>query len=121
MTRAARRLMLEWLIRGLTLRLFVNERTPRDGDAADDYTEMSSGGYRPLGIHETDWRTTQDRFTVKAPLAFTFTGSGQDVTGWYLTRGDVLIKAERLDEVFPVRLRDDRLEVKPWLELTKGD
>ena len=118
MMKAARRLLLETLIRGTTLRLFTNDRAPKDGDSSDDYKEPDSG-YRPIGLHDSDWKLTGDKAAASAQR-FEFTGKGQEIRGWFLTKGSVLIHAERMKEPFLPRIAGDWLEVKAWLEI-KGN
>ncbi len=118
MMKAARRLLLETLIRGTTLRLFTNDRAPKDGDSSDDYKEPDSG-YRPIGLHDSDWKLTGDKAAASVQR-FSFTGRGQEIRGWFLTKGSVLIHAERMKEPFLPRIAGDWLEVKAWVEI-KGD
>lgn len=94
--------------RPMTLRLYVNNRTPEDGDGLNNYLEADGAGYGSKDLEPGQW-TIEARGIARAiypELAFTFTEELGRVYGYFITRGDDLMWAER----FP----NGPFEVKRW-------
>lgn len=86
----------------LTLKLFVNDKTPVDGDTSASYTEMSTQGYAAKTLLPANWTVAQDG-NDKAEASYaeqqwTFDGTGGSTTiyGYYIVdAADVVRWAER--------------------------
>lgn len=74
-----------------TLRLFVNDVTPADGDTAATYTEAAGGGYAPKSLAGQNWSVALVAGVATATYAeqvFTLTGAltgDAVVRGWFAT------------------------------------
>lgn len=122
-TYAGEAALLQALIdRGLTLRLFCNDRRPKRGDRAADYKEASFPGYSPIKLAASVWKVEQG--TAKSPTVATApyqmflrttAGDREDVYGWYLTAPDgAVVCAERFEGApWDVARGRDAVEVRP--------
>ena len=106
-----------------TLRLFVNNHTPANGDTEADYTEAAGGGYAAIPLDETAWTTTPGSPTasVQPQQTFTFTGAltaNASIYGYYVTDdNDKLVYAEKLAAPFQPQNLGDNLKVTARLTL----
>lgn len=83
------------------LRLFVNDITPAEEDDLGDYIEASGGGYAAKTI-SGGWAGSivlGDAQVAITIASFTFSGAlttNPTIYGWYLTRGSVLVMADKM-------------------------
>lgn len=82
----------------LVLKLYSNNVTPAETDAAAAYTECAISGYSAITLTPGSWTTTEGApsETAYAQQTFTLTAGG-DVYGYYMTRsgGGRIALAER--------------------------
>lgn len=73
----------------LVLRLFTNNKTPAEGDAASDYTEAAGFGYSPITLTGSNWGAASegDPSSIAHPeQTFAFNGALGNVYGYFLTQ-----------------------------------
>lgn len=75
----------------LTLRLYVNNKTPEDSDTVSDYTEASGFGYSAIALNAANWDFTTvsgvSTATYNSVQTFTFTSGPVVIYGYYVTDG----------------------------------
>ena len=107
-----------------TLKLFVSNTTPAEGDTAGTYTEMSTLGYAAITLVRANWTVATVTGTTTADYpqqTFTFTaGSAVNVYGYYIieTTSGVLLWAERFsDGPYPIANTGDQIKITPKISL----
>src|SRR5262245_10419469 len=118
----------------LSLRLFVNDKTPGLADVVADYEEMTGHDYAPKTLAAGDWTLTPADASLNTPAKavappqrFIFTAAGQvtDVYGAFLvglTSGR-LWGAQRFADPVPYRIQNagDEIDVPaPTVRLRTG-
>lgn len=113
--------------RDLTLRLYVNDKTPVDTDVTSDYVEASGGGYAPKTLINGSWtiNTANDPSDAVYPQqTFTFSGpltGNAKIYGYFVTNADgVLIWAERFSVFFQPANNGDSVNITPRFQKSKG-
>lgn len=106
----------------LRLRLYSNDRVPFFEDTFESYTEVSGGAYNSKELFGDSWIVSADTVpaVVSYPeVAFTFNGTPvvNVVHGYFVTRGDVLMWAERLQVPFYVANKGDQIRITPRFTL----
>lgn len=111
----------------LTLKLYCNDKTPVDTDAATDYTEAAGGGYTAKTLTNGSWVLSTVIGIVQAAYAqqvFTFTGeltTNLTVYGYYIVDDDgVLQWAERFDTAATPYINGNHIDVTPIFQGSKG-
>ena len=104
----------------LTLRLFVNDKTPAPADTSASYTEFSGMGYSAMTLTTTSWSTSSVSGTAEAsyPIqTWTFTAGGPVTAfGYYVTdASSKVIFAERFDSPYVVENAGDIIKITPKL------
>ncbi len=97
----------------LELHLFMSDTTPAITDVVGDYTEANFTGYAAITLTGTDFVVTALPIEhPKKTFESTASSQNQDVYGYYLTAGGVLIGAERFsDGPYNVNNNGDEVEV----------
>lgn len=106
----------------LTIKLYVNDKAPADGDTAADFTEMSTHGYASKSIATTDWAVTDNAGAAEATATaqvWTFTAApAVTVFGYFVVdAAGVLRWAERFSTSFLVEFANDTATVTPKFTL----
>ena len=104
----------------LVLRLFTNNITPSETDAADSYTEAAGYDYSPITLPGANWTVTEGAPTnaAYAQQIFTFTGALGNVYGYYMTRstGGRIALAERFtDGPYNIVNNGDKSKITPQI------
>lgn len=104
---------LKHRISGLTLRLFINDAVP--GEGLVKFTEANGAGYMPLTLVDSQWAISRkDKvWAANYPAqTFLFNGPLGKVYGVYLTRGSLIVAAERFsDGPYDITLLGDKIQV----------
>jgi len=116
--------MLETIVRqDLTLRLFINDKTPAWWDKASGYVEPKGNGYFPIPLKWAEWEVTvAPPITASYPeQLFTFTGAVGDVYGYYVLhdKSGVMMWAERFPNA-PFQIKNEGDQIKIELTLKYG-
>ena len=116
-------IMLEALVnktapQSLTLKLFTNDKTPAEGDAANAYTEATGNGYASVTLTPASWTATPGAPSqVEHPqVTFTFTGALGSVYGYFLVQAvsGLLVAAERFsDGPYVIVNNGDQIKITP--------
>ena len=116
-------IMLEALVnktapQSLVLKLFTNDKTPAEGDAAGAYTEASGNGYASVALTPASWTTAAGAPSqVEYPqVTFTFTGALGSVYGYFIvqTTSGLLVAAERFsDGPYVIVNNGDQIKITP--------
>lgn len=123
-TRAAVVESLRYETRGpLMLRLYANDFTPHRGQTLAEFTEAAFPGYAPIPLGEFA-DAGDDAVTLRHPKCTFRLAEDLDIPanvwGWYLTRGDAVIRAARLADGHgkPTRLKiaGSRVEITPTVK-----
>lgn len=106
----------------LTIKLYVNDKVPEDGDVAADFTEMSTHGYGAKTLAPGGWTVVDDAGAAVATAAeqvWSFTAaSAVTVYGYYVVDGSgALCWAERLSSNFIVEFAGDTAKITPKFSL----
>ena len=109
----------------MIIHLYVNDKTPVEGDNLVSFSEMSTQGYVSQVLTRANWVVSSAAgvSTAQYPqLVFTFDGTGDDtnVYGYYITTNDgaeKLLWAERFPNAITVRNNGDQIKVTPKMEL----
>jgi len=108
-----------------TLKLYVNDVTPADGDTAASYTEMSTLGYADKALTKASWVVAQNAGVAEGSYAaqtWTFSaGTAVTVYGYFLvdsTTG-VLLWSERFGAGKVVQFGGDQIIITPKITLSK--
>ena len=114
-------------VTNLTLKLFVNDKTPADTDIATDYTVAVGGGYVDKTLTAGSWVCSIATNIAQAAYAqqeWVFTGpltTNLTIYGYYIVDGSAVLQwAERLDTPFTPNINGDTLRVTPIYKLSKG-
>lgn len=119
----------EWLKRVLkdvnnqTLKLFVNNKTPAEGDVAGDYTEMSTHSYAAKTLAKADWTiaTVVNVTSATQPQqTWTFTSaSAVTVYGYFIVDAvtGLLLWAEKFTYAQVVLSVDTPIKLTPIISL----
>lgn len=109
----------------LTLKLYVNDIVPADGDTASTYTEFGAvQGYTSKSLVPANWTIAQSGGKAEATYAqqtWSFTG-GTPVTvyGYFVVdAGGVLRWAERFSASKVVQFNGDQILITPKFTLSK--
>jgi len=102
------------------LKLFVNDKTPAEGDTAGSYTEMSTQGYASKSLAGGSWSITPGApsSAAYAQQTWTFDGTGgaTNVYGYFVVQAvsGILMFAERFTGApFAVANNGDQIKVTP--------
>ena len=104
-----------------TLKLFVNNVTPAEGDTAGSYTEMSTQGYASKALTGTSWVVTPGApsSAAYAQQTWTFDGTGGAtvVYGYYVVQAvsGVLMFAERFATPPTIANNGDQIKLTPTI------
>ena len=106
----------------VSLRLYTNDKTPAEGDAKADYTELNKAGYASVTLTGANWAITMDGATAGASFSqVTFTLTGQCTCyGYHVTAsGDVraLFAEKFTDGPYVIPSGGGSVKVTPNLEL----
>lgn len=106
----------------LTIKLYVDDKTPGDGDTAAGFTEMSTHGYSAKTITPGDWTVADDAGVAVATAVeqvWSFTAAAPvTVFGYYVVdAAGVLRWAERLNSNFIVEFAGDTAKITPKFSL----
>lgn len=107
------------------LRLYVNDKTPADGDVAGDYTQMSTLGYAAKTLTMASWVVAQNGGVaegVYAQQTWTFTaGTPVPVYGYYVVDSGTgtLLWAERFVASKTVQNDGDQIKITPKFTFEK--
>lgn len=107
-----------------TLKLYVNNITPGEGDSAGSYTAATGFGYVDKTLTSTIWSvvtdgggTTEATYTQQT---WVFTGALGNVYGYFVIRTDsgVLLWAERFsDGPYNIANNGDEIRLTPKIQL----
>jgi len=107
-------------VENLTLKLYVNNVTPAEGDTAASYTEMSTQGYVAKALTGASWTVTggapSDATAALQTWTFDGTGGLTQVYGYFLvgTTSALLYWAERFsDGPYPIANNGDKINLTP--------
>lgn len=107
-----------------TLRLFINDVTPRrTDDTPERYTEPTGNGYTPIDLDPERWSfTSLEEGPVVAAYpeqVFTFDGPELPVFGFLIVSASGTVKmVERVpDDAFPIERMGDQVAIAPRLRL----
>lgn len=108
-----------------SLRLFVNDITPAEGDTAATYTEAAGAGYAAKALIKTAWSVGSSGGVTTGTYAeqtFDFTGpltTNPNIYGYYVlsASGGILLWAERAGTVFTPANNGDAYKVTPAITL----
>lgn len=109
-----------------TLKLYVNNVTPADGDVAATYTEMSTHSYAAKTLTKANWVVAQNGGVAEgvynAQQVWTFTAAAVvTVYGYFVidsTTG-LLLWAEKFSSAKPVEFGGDQILLTPKITLSK--
>lgn len=107
-----------------TLKLYVTNVTPAEGDTAGSYTEATGGGYSAITLTKTSWSVSTSAGTTTGSYAqqtFTFTGAlttNPDIYGYFVVSatGGILLWAEKAAATFTPTNNGDTYKVTPQIE-----
>jgi hypothetical protein len=106
-----------------TLKLFVSNTTPAEGDTHTTYTEAAGGGYAAKSLTGASWTVTSGdpTFAAAAQQTFAFTGAlttNLVIYGYYVvqTTAGTLMWAERAAATFQPANNGDEYRVTPRIE-----
>jgi hypothetical protein len=107
---------------GLSLKLYVNDITPGDGDTVEDYVEASGFGYLPQHLTGNLWTFDQGPpVTAEYPwLTFSFSGALGPVYGYYVVTQTTnkLLWAERFANApFVITGASDTIKILPKFQV----
>jgi len=116
--------MLQLALAGnTTLKLFISNTTPAEGDTAASYTEMSTLGYAAKTLTGGSWSVSSAAGVTTASYAeqtYTFTG-GTPVTvyGYFIIEatGGVILWAERFTASQVIQNTGDQIKITPKITL----
>jgi len=107
-------------VENLTLKLYVNNVTPAEGDTASTYTEMSTQGYAAINLVAGSWTVTagapSDATYTQQTWTFDGTGGLTQVYGYFLvgTTSTLLYWAEKFsDGPYPISNNGDKILLTP--------
>ena len=104
-----------------TLKLFVNNVTPAEGDTAASYTEMSTQGYASKALTGTSWTVTPGAPSSAsyAQQTWTFDGTGGATTvyGYFVVQAvsGILMFAERFASPPTIVNNGDQIKLTPTI------
>jgi hypothetical protein len=102
-----------------TLKLYVNDKTPAEGDTAANYTEMSTHGYAAKTLNRADWTVSSAGgiTTASQPQqVWTFTAAGAvTVYGYFIIEATsgIILWAERFTTPQVIQYDGDQVKVTP--------
>lgn len=108
-----------------TLKLFVSDTTPADGDTAGTYTEMSTHGYAAKTLTKASWAVAQNGGVAEGSYAqqtWNFTAAAAVTAyGYYVidSTSGVLLWAERFATPKVVEFDGDQIKLTPKITLSK--
>lgn len=108
-----------------TLKLYVNDISPADGDTAGTYTEMSTHGYASKALSMSNWTVAQNggvAEAVNSQQTWTFTAaSAVLVYGYFVidSSSGVLLWAERFTTSKSIEYAGDQIIITPKITLSK--
>lgn len=108
-----------------TLKLFVNDVIPADGDTATTYTEMSTLDYAAKTLTKSNWVVAQNAGVAEGVYptqTWTFTaGTAVTVYGYFVidSTSGVLLWSERFASSKLVQFTGDQIIMAPKITLSK--
>ena len=108
-----------------TLKLFVTNTTPADGDTASTYTEMTTLGYAAKTLTKGSWAIAQNGGVAEAVYAeqtWTFTaGTAVTVYGYFVidSTSGALLWSEAFNTGKLVQNTGDIIRITPKITLSK--
>lgn len=105
------------------LHLYINNKTPAEGDVVADYTASTGSGYAPITLTGSNWTVTTAAGTTTASypqVTFTYTGAEPNIYGYYVTNatGTTLLWAERFsDGPYAIPSGGGSVKISPKIEL----
>jgi hypothetical protein len=106
-----------------TLKLFVNDKTPAEGDTAASYTEMSTHGYAAKTLTRANWSVATVEGVSTASYAqqtWSFTAASVvTVYGYFVVDAvtGILLWAEKFSNSQAVESTGDEIRVTPKITL----
>jgi len=100
-----------------TLKLYVNDKTPAEGDTAASYTEMSTHGYAAKTLNRADWTVSSAAgiTTASQPQqTWTFTAAAAvTVYGYFIIEATsgVILWSERFEASQVIENDGDQIKV----------
>lgn len=124
----ARLAMLDLLlgVEPLTIKLFVNDLVPEDGELERDYVELDGHGYADVGLDPAQWLTTpgdggeEPALAVYPKVSWVFTaGPAVAVWGYFVvyTNSQRLAWSERFARPQVIEFSGDNISVIPTFRL----
>lgn len=107
----------------LVLKLYSNNVTPTETDAANTYTEASGGGYAAVGLVAANWNfSSGDPAVADYPqVTWTFTGTVGNIYGYFVVQATsgLLIWAERFTNgPYNIQNNGDQIRMTARIELS---
>lgn len=108
-----------------TLKLYVSNTTPADGDTAGTYTEMSTHGYAAKTLTKGSWVIAQNAGVAEASYAqqtWTFSAAtAVTVYGYFVidSTSGILLWSERFGSAKVVQYAGDQILLTPKITLSK--
>jgi len=104
------------------LKLYINDRTPAEGDNVGSYTESTGAGYAAVTLTGASWTVATNGTTTAeyAQQTFTYTGVEANIYGYYVTNnsGAQVLWAERFtDGPYSIPAGGGSVKITPEIEL----
>ena len=98
-------------VQDFVLHLYSNNYIPKKSSTIHDFQELTEDkGYKQRTMHGLFWELDKGKIQAIEEI-FIFTGKAEEINGWFITEGDIVIWAEQFKESFTVKRTGDKIKL----------